>query len=521
VRVVQLHSFKSHYSIALGKCDPRLRGARIVSAVLMAGLLGLTVSCSDKTHRPPSAREDFWSRFVSANLAWLDPPACEMSYNVIVQGNEYAPDIDAYQWADEVRIETWCAPEENARFLSRPIPGEKPSRTVEYRFAEGQGGRVTIPPRREGRRLRDIEWMTARCGTTFLCSLHFFAWWGLPRTSSIEQRQDQWVIQVHNLYSDFGWRKRQGSYPVYGVHEFAETVRVDRRVGGLNYVEALIDSRLLLPIKLLERDLHGLETSVEFAQPWLEIEGKRVPRRVTVRWAEQDDKCSLDYEFQVREGVWLLKSAELSGPHESLSLRARLQDLHIGPVPKSLFVMPTDVELPERSYTELAEGERIITFTTRDGLTLEGKLSLPPDAHNPVPVVMLLPGAGPWTFDRPVEYPAPGGHPLLTDTQFVRYCDFYASELTKRGIGFFRTNKRGCAIAREKPYERVNREIFSKATPGVLVDDYAAALKELRRQADVDGSRIVLLLFASRRESWPSSCAATRRTISKTSSTGG
>lgn len=493
MRVVRIPISKSPCPIARKKRNIKLDWARIAPAVFTAGLVALMISCSDEPQRPPSARDDFWTRFVNANTAWLDPPAREMSYDAIVQGKKYAPDVDAYEWSDEVRIETWCAPKENARFLSWSTRGEEPGRISEHRFAEGRGGRVTIPPSREGRRLTDAEWITARCGTTFLCSLHFFAWWGLPNTFSVEQQQDRWVIQVHNLYSDFGWRKRHGSYPVYGVHEFAETVRVDRRVGGLNYVEVQIDSRSLLPIKLVERDLHGLETSVEFAQPWLEIEGRRVPSQVTVRWTEQDDKCSLVYEFQVREGTWLLKSAELTGPHESLSLRVRLEGLRIGAVANSLFMMPTDVDLPERSYTELAEGERIITFTTRDGLTLEGKLSLPRGADNPVPVVMLLPGAGPWTFDRPVEYPAPGNHPLLADTQFTRCCDFYASELTKRGIGFFRTNKRGCAIAKEKPYERVNREVFSKTTPSVLVEDYAAALKELRRQADVDASRIVLL----------------------------
>ena len=77
----------------------------------------------------------------------------------------------------------------------------------------------------------------------------------------------------------------------------------------------------------------------------------------------------------------------------SLAERCETSSVSVQPIPPEAFKLPDDVELPEHSYTELKPGERIVTFKTSDGLTLEGKLSLPADANGLVPVVMFLPGS--------------------------------------------------------------------------------------------------------------------------------
>jgi pimeloyl-ACP methyl ester carboxylesterase len=68
--------------------------------------------------------------------------------------------------------------------------------------------------------------------------------------------------------------------------------------------------------------------------------------------------------------------------------------------------------------------------------------------------------------------------------------------LARRGLGFFRCNKRGCAIVEDEegfPREISNRSVFSKATPDVLLADYQAALRALQTQPGVDPNRIFLL----------------------------
>jgi serine/threonine protein kinase/pimeloyl-ACP methyl ester carboxylesterase len=124
-----------------------------------------------------------------------------------------------------------------------------------------------------------------------------------------------------------------------------------------------------------------------------------------------------------------------------------------------------------------------IRFSATDGTPLEGKLSLPAGAKGQVPVVFYLHGSGPRTVDNPIQ--DAGGRVVY------RYLDFFSHELARRGVAFFRISKRGCT---SDPSGRptTDRSVFSKATPSVLLDDYAKALEVLRQRSEIDANRIVV-----------------------------
>ena len=131
--------------------------------------------------------------------------------------------------------------------------------------------------------------------------------------------------------------------------------------------------------------------------------------------------------------------------------------------------------------------DTVIRFAATDGTPLEGKLTVPADAKGPFPVVYHLHGAGPRNYDNPVaQYKDADGQLRL-----YRYYDFYSHELARRGLAFFRMNKRGCTIE-PSGQPRIDRSVFSKATPSVLLDDYANGLDALRGRKEIDPKRIVL-----------------------------
>jgi len=466
----------------------------VVLACALASLMLIT-DCS----RPPADVEQFWKQFAEANAAWLEPtpPPCE--YRVLVQQQDHDAATGTYPWKDYEQVDTWCGADRSARWMNCPLPPRRAALKSEYRYHAGQGQRVSIPPETRLIPLQLPEWMSIRTGTTLLTSLHLFAEWGLPPQATLATEADGTrVLRVADLLRRPRWRKEPATQPTYAPLHLVFGSGMPP--GAPDAVEAEIEPSTMRPRCLRERDSQGVVTEVVFEGEWLMCAGRPVPARVRVRRLDDNYPSDVHYQFQVREGCWVLESAELTGPTWSLCYRAKLEEFTVGPVDESLFVLPTDVVLPEHSYTELGPGQRIVTFTTADGLSLEGKLSLPPEATGPVPVVMLLPGAGPWTFDRPLEVPDVGENLDVSATEvalagkrIVRYCDIHVDQLTRRGVGFFCTNKRGCAIAAEKPFERVNRAVFSKTTLNVLLDDYAAALRALRQEEGVDANRIVLL----------------------------
>jgi pimeloyl-ACP methyl ester carboxylesterase len=127
-----------------------------------------------------------------------------------------------------------------------------------------------------------------------------------------------------------------------------------------------------------------------------------------------------------------------------------------------------------------------IQFMASDGTPLAAKLSLPAAAVGAVPVVFHLHGAGPRNYDHVVRYRDTDGQ-----IRAVNYYDYYARELAKRGVAFFRMSKRGCTID-AAGQSQVDRAVFSKTTATVLLDDYARGLDELRGRKEIDATRIVL-----------------------------
>ncbi len=132
--------------------------------------------------------------------------------------------------------------------------------------------------------------------------------------------------------------------------------------------------------------------------------------------------------------------------------------------------------------------DQVITFKAADGADLEAKLSLPADREGRVPVVLYLHGAGPRTYDNPFGYRDESGQ-----VQVGCYLDFFAEQLAQRGVALFRMSKRGCKAVGPPRWMQIERDVFSKATMPVLLDDYAAALRQLRERDEIDASRIVLI----------------------------
>jgi pimeloyl-ACP methyl ester carboxylesterase len=146
---------------------------------------------------------------------------------------------------------------------------------------------------------------------------------------------------------------------------------------------------------------------------------------------------------------------------------------------------------PEKQAADATSSTNVvdlsIRFSAADGTPLEGKLSLPAGAKGPFSVVFYLHGAGPRTFDNAIQYRDAGGQ-----RRVYKYFDFFSHALASRGVAFFRISKRGCTT-NSSGRAAIDRSIFSKATPSVLLDDYAKALDALRRRTEIDTNRIVLL----------------------------
>lgn len=466
------------------------RRAVVLTALVLAAVITIVASYQLR----PTKAQRFWKRFQTANSAWLDPQPPQLSYEIVIQEKKHDRSNAGYVWYDSHSIQTWCAPAQSVRFLAKrfnPLTGQVDG-VREERYLRGKGNKVTIPPQMSLRRLRADKWLAARTGAAFLTPLHSFTWWRLPKTAAIEENEDMVLLRVNQFNGSHNWPTGNTLWPTYGLHPAAFGMNM---LLAPENVEFLINRQTLLPLRITQDNPSSTRSKavITFEEPWLQLDGKPVPGRV--KCLLPDSQWEILYQFRVQQGLWLISDISVNwAGTESLAKRAFLKDLEVGNIPQEIFVLPGDVDLPQHSETTLAEGERIIDFKTDDGLTLEGKLSVPPGAQKSVPVVFFLPGAGPWTFDRPIEYPdVSKTDSMFPEMKIYNYCDFYAQQLTKRGIAFFRINKRGCAVVKEKPYERVNRSTFSKATPTVLLADYRAALDKLRQQPDIDRNQIVLL----------------------------
>jgi len=439
----------------------------------------------------------FWERFRTTNSTWLDPQPPSISYELVLQRKERDFAAGTEYWADTSVLRTWCTPEKNLRFVEEHL--DRPAtyyHVSEQRYCHGRGGRVSLKPSAQNRQLGTDMWLAGRTGAGVLTPLHLIAAWGLPPSAAVQTRSDGTILFVVTNLSGAGrgWRRDFGVYPAYGMHPASFASCTEHSPHRL---EVQVNATNLLPSGLEETDHLGrTQARIVFEEPWLEVDGRPVPRIIRCELPAQ--KFSLRYEFGLEQGAWLLRECVRTvASAYSLCRRSYARALKTGPLADDLFPGPADLEIPEHSVTSLGPGDRLLSVPVGDGLSLEAKLTLPLETTGPVPVVFFLPGSGPWTFDRPVVYPDfEHLEEMPPPLKVYNYCDFFARELASRRIGFFRMNKRGCGIVRDEggyPREIVNRSLFSKATPTVLLADYRAALRILRRQPGVDADRILLL----------------------------
>lgn len=458
-------------------------------------LMPLMSGCGSREPRPSAETLVFWERFLATNSAWLDPSPPALSCEFTLQRKEHDPDTKTFPWRDAGALSIWCTPEKNLRIVHQEPLGTDAWRTNEYRYFHGRGGRVELKP---GGKLRDLTldmWMSGRTGAGWLSYLHLCAAWGLPPPAELRAGPGNTIVlAITNIPAlPATWRREMILTPAYGLHP---AVFGSQSAVSPQAMEAIVDRDSLLPEKIRELNEQGnVVAEVIFSQPWLSLNGRKVPGRVQCRLPATG--FDLTCEFTVEQGAWILRELTRETEAYSLCSKARLRALNAAPIPDERFPSPHDLEVPDRSFTTLAPGERIVRVPTAEGLSLEAKLSLPPAVTEPAPVVFFLPGAGPFTFDRPLVYPdfTKLNEPFPPVKRY-NYFDFFARELSARGWGLFRMNKRGCGIVADNqghPREICNRTIFARATPSVLLEDYRRALTALRQQPGVDPNRIVLL----------------------------
>jgi len=126
----------------------------------------------------------------------------------------------------------------------------------------------------------------------------------------------------------------------------------------------------------------------------------------------------------------------------------------------------------------------VMKFKLFDGEIVEGKLSLPAETARMKELVIYIHGTGPGTYDN---------HRKFGTLEF-NYCDYFANEFNRRGIGFFSYNKRGVTPGTDPPmYDNVDREKFRKAVPSVEVRDIANFIATLRSDKRLKHTKIVLM----------------------------
>src|SRR6476620_8197547 len=120
----------------------------------------------------------------------------------------------------------------------------------------------------------------------------------------------------------------------------------------------------------------------------------------------------------------------------------------------------------------LTNASEIIKFQLFDGEIVDGKLSLPAETTKIKELVIYIHGTGPGTYDNHRKF----------GTLELNYCDYFANEFNRRGIGFFSYNKRGVTLGTDPPmYDKVDREKFRRAVPSVEVRDIATFISTLRK----------------------------------------
>jgi len=127
--------------------------------------------------------------------------------------------------------------------------------------------------------------------------------------------------------------------------------------------------------------------------------------------------------------------------------------------------------------------EEPVSFSTHDGLTLEGLITYPSDASGPFPGMLLIAGGGLQDADVTIDQPAFG----ITDgTQ--KHFRALSRYFSRQGWAVLRYNKRGASFDHlaDRP------ELLSASSLDDLVADARTALRELLRHPKVAAKPLVL-----------------------------
>ena len=115
----------------------------------------------------------FWDKFCSANQAWLDPQPPAFSYELVIQakGHYVGP---GYAWKDWKILTVQCAMPRNLRLVETTIFLVGEPRIEEWRFFNGEGNRIRVPPEPYHHEIDEDRWLSARYGT--VCVARDFSW---------------------------------------------------------------------------------------------------------------------------------------------------------------------------------------------------------------------------------------------------------------------------------------------------------------------------------------------------------
>ena len=125
----------------------------------------------------------------------------------------------------------------------------------------------------------------------------------------------------------------------------------------------------------------------------------------------------------------------------------------------------------------------IISITSFDGYTFDGKLDIPSD-NSISKLVVFANGSGPTTYDN---------HRENGNLKFD-YFDLFAEEFAKRDIAFFRFNSRGVTPGDEPPYfANINEEAYQTYLPSNEVRDLEVVISSLKQDRRLKDAKVYLL----------------------------
>lgn len=145
-------------------------------------------------------------------------------------------------------------------------------------------------------------------------------------------------------------------------------------------------------------------------------------------------------------------------------------------------VSAADMEryFPAEAATHSSE---IVSITSFDGYTFDGKLDIPSD-KSVSKLVVFANGSGPTTYDN---------HRENGELKF-NYFDLFAEEFAKRDIAFFRFNSRGVTPGDEPPYfADIDEEAYQTYLPSNEVQDLEAVIATLKQDGRLKDAKVYLL----------------------------